>query len=93
MILDILPWTGLGPLRFGMKPNEVRRAFDEDQVYEDWMGGNLNDSLLYRGLILGFDKEDSRGPLKDPASARSVQGCEKTSGFLGELSTRGRAMI
>jgi len=29
------------------------------------MGGNLNDSLLYPGLIVGFDKCDGRGPLND----------------------------
>ena len=65
MNLDILPWIGLGPLRFGMKPSEVRCAFKECHVYEEWMGGNLNDSLLYRGLILQFDKCDAYGPLED----------------------------
>ncbi len=65
MILDIFPWVGLGPLRFGMKPSEVQRAFGEEHAYQDWMGGNLNDSLLYRGLILGFDRHDSPGPLPD----------------------------
>jgi len=29
------------------------------------MGGNLNDSLLYHGLVLGFDKCDAHGPLPD----------------------------
>jgi hypothetical protein len=64
MILDILPWVGLGALRFGMKPSEVQWAFDENPMYEDWMGGNLNDSLLYKGMILGFDQCDSYGPLE-----------------------------
>src|SRR5512145_1904306 len=34
------------------------------------MGGNLNDSLLYQGLILGFDSCNATGPLR---SARLVE--------------------
>ncbi len=41
------------------------KVFGSKQVYENWMGGNLNDSLLYPGLILGFDKCDSHGPLEN----------------------------
>jgi hypothetical protein len=61
--LQIIPNIGIGPLRFGMGPDEVRRRFPEEETYEEWMGGNLNDSLLYTGLILGFDAHDSHGPL------------------------------
>ena len=61
--LQIIPNVGIGPLRFGMNPDEVRRRFPEKETYEDWMRGNLNDSLLYRGLILEFDACDSHGPL------------------------------
>ena len=35
----------------------------EPQQYEDWMGGNLNDALLFHGLIFTFDRCDSHGPL------------------------------
>jgi len=63
--LQIIPNIGIGPLRFGMRPDEVRRRFPEEETYEEWMGGNLNDSLLYRGLILGFDAHDTHGPLAD----------------------------
>jgi hypothetical protein len=59
MVLDIRPWVGLGPLRFGQTRKEVRAAFNERETYQDWMGGNLNDELLYADLILGFG-EDSR---------------------------------
>ena len=55
--------TGIGPLRFGMTPAEVRTAFAEPEVYEDWMGGNLNDSVLFRGMIVSFDRCDAHGPL------------------------------
>lgn len=48
-----------------MRPAEVLTAFPEPQVYEDWMGGNLNDALLFPGLRLHFDDCDSRAPLPD----------------------------
>jgi hypothetical protein len=61
--LDILPTRGVGRVLFGQTPAEVEAGMAEPQVYEDWMGGNLNDSLLYQGLILGFDRCNARGPL------------------------------
>lgn len=63
--LDIHPGLGIGPIRHGMLPAEVLAAFPEPQVYEPWMGGNLNDALLFRGLRLHFSECDSRGPLPD----------------------------
>ncbi|WP_146505189.1 hypothetical protein [Rubinisphaera italica] len=38
-------------------------AFSEPQVYEDWMGGNLNDALLFHGLRFHFSDCDTRAPL------------------------------
>jgi hypothetical protein len=61
--MEILPNIGIGAIRFGMRPAEVRLLMLEPETYEEWMGGNLNDSLLYRGLILGFDACDAYGPL------------------------------
>ena len=61
--MEIVPTVGIGPIRFGMCPDEVRALFLEKETYEEWMGGNLNDSLLYRGLIVGFDAHDAYGPL------------------------------
>ena len=61
--MEILPKIGLGPLRFGMTPSEVKALLGSHRTYEPWMGGNLNDSLLYPGLIIGFDKCDASGPL------------------------------
>jgi len=61
--MEIIPKVGIGPLRFGMSPDQVRALFPEQETYEDWMGGNLNDSILYRGLIIGFDLCDTWGPL------------------------------
>jgi hypothetical protein len=46
-----------------MTPAQVLAVFGEPRVYEDWMGGNLNDALLFHGLRLHFSKCDSRGPL------------------------------
>jgi hypothetical protein len=68
--MDVIPNIGAGSVRFGMKPSEVMAHFPEEQLYEDWMGGNLNDSLLYRGIIFGFDKYNSVGSL---ANSRLVE--------------------
>jgi hypothetical protein len=54
--MEIIPKIGLGLLRFGMSPEQVRSLFEEPETYEEWMGGNLNDSLLYKGC-------DAYGPL------------------------------
>ena len=61
--MEIIPKVGIGPLCFGMTPGQVRTLFSEPETYEDWMGGNLNDSILYRGLIIEFDLCDALGPL------------------------------
>ena len=61
--MEIIPNIGLGSLRFGMSPKHVRSLLHEPETYEDWMGGNLNDSLLFKGLILEFDVCDAYGPL------------------------------
>ena len=45
--LDIHPGKGIGAVRHGMRPAEVLAVFDEPQVYEYWMGGNLNDARLF----------------------------------------------
>ncbi len=69
MKLDIHPGEGIGLVRFGMRPAEVLALFSEPQVYEDWMGGNLNDALLFHGLLLHFNECNRSGPL--PSSTLS----------------------
>ena len=63
--LHIRPGEGIGPIHLGMRPNEIVSVFTEPQTYEEWMGGNLNDSLLFQGLILEFSACDSYAPLPD----------------------------
>jgi uncharacterized protein (TIGR02996 family) len=63
--LDIHPGEGIGPVRLGMRPAELLAAFPEPRVYESWMGGNLNDALVFHGLRLHFSDCDSRAPLPD----------------------------
>jgi hypothetical protein len=46
-----------------MRPADVVPVFGEPQVYEKWMGGNLNDALLFHGLRLHFTHCDARAPL------------------------------
>ena len=65
--LELLPRRGIGTASFGMTPAEVRAPLREPEAYEEWMGGNLNDSLLFHGLICGFDECDAYGPLADSA--------------------------
>lgn len=60
--MDVIPKVGVGRVRFGMSPAEVAAVFPEEQRYEDWMGGNRNDSLLYQGIVFGFDRHDAQGP-------------------------------
>lgn len=62
--LEINLLKGIGQIEFGMNPSRVISIMSEYQVYENWMGGNLNSSLLYQGMILDFDKCDSVGLLK-----------------------------
>lgn len=62
---ELRPREGVGDLRFGMTPREIRERLPERELYEGWMGGNLNDSLLFHGAILGFDRCDSMRPLPD----------------------------
>ncbi len=62
--MKIFPGEGLGPIHFGLTPREVKAICGENQVYEEWMGGNLNSSLFYTGIIIYFDQCDSFGPLE-----------------------------
>jgi hypothetical protein len=61
--IDILPGTGLGNVRLGMRLLQVVVALPEAQIYENWMGGNLNDALLFHGIRLHFDAYDAHSPL------------------------------
>jgi hypothetical protein len=64
-MIELVPRVGLGEVRFGMTPSEVRTKFHEQEEYEEWMGGNLNDSLMFHGLIFMFDDCNTYGPLND----------------------------
>ncbi len=52
---DVRSGQEVGPFSLGMLYEDVKKMLDEPEVYEDWMGGNLNDSILVQGLVLGFD--------------------------------------
>lgn len=67
---EIVPGTGIGPVRFGQTPTEAESALGEPRLYEEWMGGNLNDSLCFRGLILTFD---CCGSMEPPRRSRLVE--------------------
>lgn len=63
--MELLPNEGIGDIRFSMTPPKVRAIMGNTLVYEDWMGGNINDTLHYSGIVLSFDKHDAYGPLDD----------------------------
>ena len=63
--LEVLPGIGLGSVLLGMTPAEVLQVFSEEQVYEEWMGGNLNGSYTFQGLLFHFSDCDSKAPLPD----------------------------
>ncbi len=63
--LEMIPLTGLGRIRFGQTPAEIRKEMKaEAEVFEDWMGDNLNFALTYSGLLFGFDEFGRKGPSK-----------------------------
>ena len=66
MRLDIRPGHGIGPVIAGMSADDVLAVMPEEEgVYEDWMGGNLNSCLLYRGLVFHFPRRRTDDPQID----------------------------
>ena len=62
---EIIPGKSVGPFVLGQHINEIRERITEPVVFEEWMGGNLNDSILLQGLVLNFDKYDANGPVEN----------------------------
>ena len=60
--MEIKPKVGIGCINFGMHPNQIIEIMNEDVCYEPWMGGNLNDSIYYKGLIFGFNECNGPAP-------------------------------
>lgn len=63
--MEIYPNKGIGDIEFGMSPGSVKKIMGSDLVYAEWMGGNLNDTLFYSDLIVGFNDCDGDEPLPD----------------------------
>ncbi len=61
--MDIRPNLGIGKIEFGMSPSEVKDIMGTDLIYQDWMGGNLNDCLFYSDIVVGFNNCDENEPL------------------------------
>ncbi|MCP5101665.1 MAG: hypothetical protein GY943_39490 [Chloroflexi bacterium] len=62
--MEIIPRQGIGNIKFGMNPFEVKEIMGSQLIWEEWMGGNNNDALYYPGLVFVFDKNDGRGPVE-----------------------------
>ncbi|MDY3556993.1 hypothetical protein R5W24_006176 [Gemmata sp. JC717] len=50
------PGIGVGPLRFGARPGAAKAALGPPLDWNAWGDGNLNDSLVYDGVRLVFDR-------------------------------------
>ncbi len=46
---EISPSNGFGPIKFGFTPSEVKSVWGSELVYEDWMGGNLENFSFSEG--------------------------------------------
>jgi hypothetical protein len=64
-IYEISLESGFGPITFGSSPSEVKQAWDVELCYEDWMGGNLENFLYFRGLLVGFKGECTDHPTEN----------------------------
>ncbi len=60
--MEIKPSSGIGDVTLSSSPSEVKAVFGE-KLWEEWMDGNLNDTLYYKNIIIFFDKCDAYGPL------------------------------
>ena len=56
---------GLGPIKFGVSPSEVMAAWGQPLCYEEWMGGNLENFLYFKGLLVGFRGEIDETPTEN----------------------------
>src|SRR5690348_1499750 len=63
--MELVPKAGIGLIRFEMSPSQVEEILGSHHTYENWMGGNLNDALLYPGLVICFDRNNAAVPLPD----------------------------
>ncbi|WP_196161260.1 hypothetical protein [Reinekea sp. G2M2-21] len=57
--------SGFGPIKFGSTPSVVKKDWGEDLCYEEWMGGNLENFLCFRGLLVGFRGECTDHPTEN----------------------------
>ena len=57
--------VGIGAVRFGMRPSQVKELLGQTMTWEEWMNGNINDALYYPGIILFFDDHRAEGPTAD----------------------------
>ena len=56
---------GFGPIKFGFTPNEVKSVWGAGLCYEDWMGGNLENFIYFKGLLVGFRGEVEEHPTEN----------------------------
>ncbi|MCH1923897.1 hypothetical protein L9G74_05065 [Shewanella sp. C32] len=61
-IYEISLTHGFGPIKFGAAPSEVMAAWGQPLCYEEWMGGNLENFLYFKGLLVGFRGEIAEQP-------------------------------
>ncbi len=62
--VDIRPLQGLGEVGFEMTYDQVEALLGKPHGYEDWMGGNLNGTMIYPSTMMEFDHCDSHRPTR-----------------------------
>jgi hypothetical protein len=62
--MELIP-QGIGIITLRMSPAQVESILGKHHTYEEWMGGNLNGSLLYSGIVISFNRCDASKPLED----------------------------
>ena len=49
--IEIIPGKGFGHILLGMSLTEARKMSEEHSQWASWMGGNLNNSVVYDGVV------------------------------------------
>ena len=62
---EILLKEGFEPIKFGQTPSEVKLTWGDEECYEDWMGGNLENYLFFKDLLIDFKGEIEEQPTEN----------------------------
>jgi len=67
-----------------MRPSDVCTLLGDEQQYEEWMGGNLNDFMFYKGILIGFGGENEESPAESSGVVLFELHCDQPLSLYGE---------